>query len=342
MKNINLMIAGSGKMGTDLFFYFLPYTEKLFWLCQDEVKAVAARELFDKRIKRQLRAGLLNTTEYEALQAKVIISHQIQLFDADLLIEAITENAEDKRSLFDRLYPCLPETTLITSNTSSIPPEQIFTNPARRAHSMGLHFFYPLMLKNILEINRPAFAAESAVEQLKQILHHCERSYIELEEAQHFLLNRLLLDAQEKAMELHLKDGYPIEEIDTLVRKQILPLGIFEFFDHVGIDVMLQSVTHYDAHFKTSHPCLMKGLSAKVGAGLLGLKTSGGFYSQPHDFSGESGIADESQRSYIVNSISEALKNSYLGALAMPQTVHSELDAAIEEYWGEIPLIYRS
>jgi 3-hydroxyacyl-CoA dehydrogenase/enoyl-CoA hydratase/3-hydroxybutyryl-CoA epimerase len=254
-----------------------------------------------------------------------------------LVIEAIWENAEAKRVLFDSLDKVLPEDVLLTSNTSSIPLKEIFTNPAREKYTCGLHFFFPTSLKNIVEINIPDGHDAALLVKLKSFLNQIERRFLVLPTPTHFLLNRLLLDIQQQAMQIHITDHIDVREIDALVRKYIFPMGIFEFFDHVGLDVMLASVKNYEQIPGTDKDfsMLIQGLEAQVTMGNLGIKTGNGFYSYPLIPGPWLCTLSESIQAQLVHQLETAYFQTILVFLEKKIVDPADLDYAIMEYWGE-------
>lgn len=335
---MKVLIAGSGKMGTDLVYYLNNFGLELVWLCVDENEADRAREQFFKKASRRLRTGLIDQKEFDDLQNRVVISSDINAgATCNFVIEAIWEDESLKKALFEKLDKVLPLDAIITSNTSSVPLNNLIINPIRMPCFCGLHFFYPCGLRNIVEINATHDFSAYSLKLITTFLDSIERKYILLSPKENFLLNRLLLSMQLKACQLLSEENIPIKVIDAWVRKNLLPIGIFEFFDHVGIDVMLASVNNY---FKNQpdgndYTVLIKTLEDNYIKGNLGIKSGCGFYNYPinHEIFNIS-EEDNNSAEMIVNmlekefylSIKQCLKSQFIEA--------EELDYAIMEYWG--------
>lgn len=333
---MKVLIAGSGKMGADLFNYILPYGFEMIWLCLDETEAEKVRHGFMKKAGRQLRAGLINQDVHDNMMNRVnITSDHAAAAEVGLVIEAIWENAEAKQSLFTSLGRFLPSDAILTSNTSSIPLSTIFTDPSREAYCCGMHFFFPTILKNIVEINISEHTTTDVLEKLCNFLSHIERKFLVLPEPEHFLLNRLLLDVQTEALRQHLLNNMAVSDIDALVRRYIFPIGIFEFFDHVGLDVMLASVRNYATCDPEDRSLLIKGLEAKVGEHKLGVKNGEGFYTYPLDTRSLHCTLPEEQQQELLLKLEQLVFQAIVRINEKKIIDPADLDHAIMEYWGE-------
>jgi len=335
---MKILIAGSGKMGTDIFQYILPFGFDMLWLCLNDAEAEYARQQFTKKAGRQLRAGIMDQSAYDKMINRVVISSDIaEAAGTDVVIESIWEQASEKKALFRKLDAVLPADAILTSNTSSVPIHELLPSQNRSSHCCGLHFFFPSALKNLVEINAPAELDSAVLERLKDFLVHIDRRFIVLPEPEHFIMNRLLLPVQNEAMNMLLEYPMQVQELDALVRKHIFPVGIFEFFDHVGNDVMLASVSNYVKYQPNGndYAALLNGLRKKVQENLLGIKTGIGFYQHPIDHSGFNCNLPGIVQTALVGRLEKAWYQSIQEFLAKKILTAHELDEAIMEYWGE-------
>jgi 3-hydroxyacyl-CoA dehydrogenase len=281
---MKVLIAGSGKMGSDIFYYLLDHSLEITWLCLDEDQKQQAESTFQKKINRQLRSGIISNDEYNDLIDHIKITSDISLAkDTDLVIEAIWEATETKQKFFFKLDEVLSPSAIITTNTSSIPIRKLIPSEKRKPFFAGLHFFFPVKLHNIVEINAPLFIDDSILQQITEFLNSIELRSILLSEGHHFLLNRLLLPVQNEAYNI-LKEGkMTAEEIDSIVKTKLFTAGIFEFFDHVGIDIMQVSVKNYAENFPSgiNYSGMISYFQNMMNDGKLGVKSGQGFYQYP-------------------------------------------------------------
>lgn len=333
---MKLLIAGSGKMGTDIFYYILPYGYEMVWLCYSEEEAEQTRNHFKKKADRQLRAEIIDQAAYEKMFSDVTITTGISLAaGADLVIETIWEQAADKRSLLARLDAVLPETAIITSNTSSVPLKDIV--PIGRKKSFcGMHFFFPVRMKNLVELNVLQETDPDVLQQLKDFLKEIERQALVLSPEAHFIMNRLLLPVQNEAVLLLQEYPVSVFELDALVRNSLFPVGIFEFFDHVGNDVMLASVNNYTKSFNdgTDYSLLTETLRKKVQENLLGIKTGMGFYQHPIEPEKFVCSLPDVVRHALIQRLEKAFYTAVSHCIQSGLLAEQALDEALMEYWS--------
>lgn len=291
-------VAGSGKMGTDIFLFMDAHGFEMRWLCRDDTERIAAEACFLKRLTRQKKTGMISDAGHARKLEKTRVSCEPSIFaDCDLIIECITEDRTEKQRLFAALDEYVPAGCIITSNSSSIKPSLLLSSEERKAAFAGLHFFYPLALRSATELIFTEYTSETTKVVLREFLSGLDRNIFELDETNAFILNRIFLPVQAEACRLAGAGIMDFREIDALVKQDILPCGIFTFFDQVGNDIMLASVKNY-MEFESGNADLtplINLLENKVAENALGTKTGIGFYdyrSPDHD-APEINMADE-------------------------------------------------
>ena len=274
-------IIGGGKMGTDIFYFLSDFPFQLTWLFKSRMKMEQAREDWLKKQQRALKYNRLDENAYHEKLLQIQFSSDLsQLADCDLIIESISENFETKSALFRELDGVVKPESIFSSNTSSIPIASMVPSNRRINSFVGLHFFYPVKIKNLAEINILSETSQSVVGLLSEFLLTTRKFFKVLPEPDHFLFNRLLLPLQAGVYKLFEEDKISVETLDLLVKEKLFPIGIFEFFDQVGIDVMHTAVANYtlgksDADF---YQPLIEGLKKLIRGNHLGVKTGKGFY----------------------------------------------------------------
>ena len=211
-------------------------------------------------------APFLNATESDA-----------ELATADLVIEAVVENADIKRQIFQRLEPQLPEHAILASNTSTIPITRLAEGLSRPQQFCGIHFFNPVRKMKLVEVIRGAETSDQTVATAVAYAKKLGKSPIVVNDGPGFLVNRLLLPYMNEALEL-IADGVEIKHIEKVAKSFGMPMGPIMLYDIVGLDT---------AHFagQTMHdafPNRVKAspiLPALLEAGRLGQKSGKGFYS---------------------------------------------------------------
>ncbi|MCK9617796.1 MAG: 3-hydroxyacyl-CoA dehydrogenase family protein [Lentimicrobiaceae bacterium] len=335
-------ICGCGKMGTNIFQYLSGFNFTLIWLCKTETAAQNQQNLFLKRLQRQLRNGLLSEIDFTRQIKDSFFTHlPANLSNCDLVIETITENVETKQELFHRLDTICPAKCILTSNSSSILPSRLFPSAERTANFAGLHFFYPVALKNITELIITPHTSESAIGFLKQFLVEINRFHLLQNEQNAFLLNRILLDVQNEACKILIEEKISPAVIDSITKETLFPMGLFAFFDNVGIDVMLFSVKNYSKEFyggESTYLPLISCLHEKFVQGYLGIKTQHGFFdysnAQPGESTGSLYVSPRKRKAFAARLIN-TWRTSVRNALDKENITKKDLQFALAEYFGE-------
>jgi len=277
-------IIGCGKMGKNLFDFLVGFPFHVTLICKAEKVIEEVTNAFEKKQKRALKYQLTDQGTFDyRIQNTVIASDLKLLAPCDLVIETITEDLNKKRDLFKQLNQILSTDCVLASNTSSIPPDELFKGMANEENCLGLHFFFPVAMKDIVEVNVAKNTNKETVSFVTDFLKRIGKFYLVLTKEEHFIINRIFLKMQAGCCQL-LQDGkWNLQEIDALVKAHLFPVGIFEFFDYVGNDVMLQSVNNYIKYEAVPgfYHAMIEVLDYKVKEGKLGKKSNSGFYKYP-------------------------------------------------------------
>jgi len=332
-------IAGEGKMGTNLFYYLLNDSFTLRWKCSSAADIEKIKTTFLKRINRSRDAGIYPTITFEKLITETTISSENEILaDCDLIIEALPEEIDIKRKFFETLDAIVDEACIISTNSSSINPTRLIPSPRRSSLFLGLHFFYPVSLKNIVEIIVPNSFFNPALTAVTNFLDMVNRNYIILDEGNSFILNRIFLDFQNESFLMVHKGHISMEQLDALVRKYFFPIGVFELFDSVGIDTMLTSIKNYIENYphKDYYSPLVNHLETMVQKGILGQKSCHGFYQYPKGEVGYRTI-DFDPNSDPEGQLAEHLRSIYLSTVrrftSQSNLSIPEMNDALKEYF---------
>jgi 3-hydroxybutyryl-CoA dehydrogenase len=335
----HIAIIGEGKMGTNLLYYLLDMNYRLTWVCSEQADTDKIERSFAKRLIRSYEAGILDEDRFRAIQERVNITKTISgLNDVDLVIEAISEDPEAKKKLFIDLDNVVPEDTVIVSNSSSINPSLLVPSEKRQARFAGLHFFYPVSLKNIVEIIRMKSTSKETMTSLIQFLNEIGRDPIILDEKNSFILNRIFLDLQYEAFQIVREGKATIPQIDALVKETLVPVGIFEFFDSVGLDVMLSSLISYSTQDEEGQRFsgLIESLRDHTRSGRLGMKTRIGYY----PCEGEEILMSEAEKQQLTERLRVSFHEGFHRFQRSSGIPAQKLKSALDEYFGtEIPPI---
>jgi 3-hydroxyacyl-CoA dehydrogenase/radical SAM superfamily enzyme YgiQ (UPF0313 family) len=326
-------IIGEGKMGSAIFNYLLDFNFDLVWICSSDADTDKIIRQFGKRIKRSMEAGIIDRQRLDVLMQTPITKNVVELNDCDLIIEAIPEILDLKRNLFNQLDTIVKADSIFTSNSSSINPSALAPPGGRKVHFAGLHFFYPVPFKNIVEFTITPETSNQTITAVEEFLHAIGRRSITLDEKNSFILNKIFLDFQNEAYRIVLAGNCTHAQIDQLVKKHFFHFGVFDFCDSVGIDTMLASIQNYtrDYPHKDYYGSFITALNDLALAGKFGVKSQEGFYTYPNE-----GVTDEFPAGS--DGIVEHLRQTWLSAskryTAQSHLPIEDMNWAIKEYFS--------
>jgi 3-hydroxyacyl-CoA dehydrogenase/enoyl-CoA hydratase/3-hydroxybutyryl-CoA epimerase len=266
-------VVGAGVMGGDIAAWCAQ--RGLNVTLQDrELKFIEpamkrARESFEKRLKDTGKAAELMTRMTADVAGDGVPG-------ADVIIEAIFENADAKHELFARIEPRMKSTALLATNTSSIMLEQLDDRLPDPGKLVGLHFFNPVAQLPLVEIVRGETSSDESIQKAIAFTRKIDKLPLPCKSAPGFLVNRVLVPYLYEAM-FALQDGIPIEVIDEAALRYGMPMGPVELADVVGLDVCKHVGDIVSAALNKQKPDTSR-IDALIAAKKLGRKTGEGFY----------------------------------------------------------------
>jgi 3-hydroxyacyl-CoA dehydrogenase/enoyl-CoA hydratase/3-hydroxybutyryl-CoA epimerase len=192
---------------------------------------------------------------------------------ADLVIEAIVENAEVKRKLFAQVEPRMKREAILATNTSSIPLQELVGALARPERLVGLHFFNPVAQMMLVEVVQGPQTSAATMQAGQAFARQIDKLPLPCKSAPGFLVNRVLSPYLNEAM-LMLDEGIPAETLDAAAKDFGMPMGPIELADMVGLDICWA----VGQELAKPGAIIPKQLQANVEAKRFGKKTGQGFY----------------------------------------------------------------
>lgn len=195
---------------------------------------------------------------------------------ADVIIEAIIEDAEAKRALYATLEPQMRSAAILATNTSSIRLEELARNLADPSRLVGLHFFNPVSQMPLVEIVHGAETAPETVAKAIALARKIDKLPLPCRSSPGFVVNRVLAPYMQEAM-YAAADGFSFDAIDRAATDYGMPVGPVELSDMVGLDVCRHVGAIVGPALGKPVPDLA-ALDARISAGKLGRKSGDGFY----------------------------------------------------------------
>lgn len=332
-KSINKIgIAGGGKMGLSIFNLLCQLDITLIWYIKKD--AEKAQKSHIRKLNRLLKNDLISSAEYTSYCSQQIITSSIDdLKDCNLIIESITEDENQKKELINDLFSMADNDLIVASNTSSIEIDKL-TDKQYLNRMVGLHFFYPAEIKNIVELNTTSFTAVDTIKRVESFLKKTKRHYIKLTPNEAFILNRIMLRIQAGVYNLTLQENCSFKQTDSLVKEFLFPSGVFEMMDYIGIDLIYKSIGSYIAieGSKNEYGPLLTFMNDSIEKNRLGVKTGRGFI----DYNSEDALEKISvqKKESLLKSLVNCCNSAFKWALNSSNISMVELELAMNEYLG--------
>lgn len=193
---------------------------------------------------------------------------------ADVIIEAVIEDLSVKQTIFKNIEAKAKPEAILATNTSSIPLDEINTVLKNPERLVGIHFFNPVAMMQLVEVVEGEKTSKTVVKQAISFVRLIDRLPLPVKSSPGFLVNRILMPYLLESVEL-LKEGVPPQIIDKAMTQFGMPMGPITLADAVGLDVCYSVANYLGKYFKTNIP---EKLTELVNAKKLGRKSGEGFY----------------------------------------------------------------
>lgn len=277
----NIIIIGAGTMGNGIAQVFAIHNFRVSLVDISQPSLDKAIQTIAANCDRMIAKNSLTAEQKTIALANIKTYTQLSdcAADADLLVEAATENVALKLQLFQLADQLCPAHCILASNTSSISITKIAAATARPHKVIGMHFMNPVPVMKLVEIIR-GYATDGATTQaIMDLSARLQKSPVEVNDYSGFVANRILMPMINEAI-ITLYEGVAgVTEIDTVMRLGMAhPMGPLQLADFIGLDVCLAILqVLYDGLGNTKYaPCPL--LVNMVMAGRLGQKSGEGFY----------------------------------------------------------------
>ncbi|GHB28655.1 3-hydroxybutyryl-CoA dehydrogenase [Mongoliitalea lutea] len=279
MKNI--AVIGSGTMGNGIAHVFAQYGYEVALIDINQQSLEKALATIGKNMDRQVSKGTLSEDDKNAAISRIKSFTNLAegVANADLVVEAATENISIKLELFRQLDElCKPE-TILSTNTSSISITKIGAVTKRPDKVIGMHFMNPVPVMKLVEVIRGYATSDEVTSLTMELSRKLEKVPVEVNDYPGFVANRILMPMINEAIYTLYEGVAGIEEIDTVMKLGMAhPMGPLQLADFIGLDVCLSilRVLHDGFGNPKYAPCPL--LVNMVEAGYKGAKTGEGFY----------------------------------------------------------------
>ena len=276
-----IAVIGAGTMGNGIAHVFAQFGFKVSLIDISKEKLAESVSIISRNIDRQITKGLLTqenkTSTLDNISTYSNIGSGVK--DAELVVEAATENEEIKLNIFRELDGVAPHACILATNTSSISVTKIASVTKRPSQIIGMHFMNPVPVMRLVEVINGFSTSEDVTKTIIELCKKLNKIPCEVNDYPGFIANRILMPMINEAIYALYERVAGVEEIDTIMKLGMShPMGPLQLADFIGLDVChsILKVLHEGFGSAKFAPCPL--LSNMVMAGNLGVKTGEGFY----------------------------------------------------------------
>jgi 3-hydroxybutyryl-CoA dehydrogenase len=268
-----------GELAYEPIFARPPILEML--ASKKRVRILVGVRPIDKNLSRQVEKGTITAeSKLKAIQnISIFTSTEQGVKDAELIVEAATENVELKLKIFQDLDKYAPASSILATNTSSISITRIASVTKRADKVIGMHFMNPVPIMKLVEVIRGYSTTDEVTKAVMDLSVKLEKVPVEVNDYPGFVANRILMPMINEAIYSLYEGVAGVNEIDTVMKLGMAhPMGPLQLADFIGLDVCLSILNVLYEGFGNGKyaPCPL--LVNMVQAGHKGVKSGVGFY----------------------------------------------------------------
>ncbi len=279
MKQI--AVIGAGTMGNGIAHVFAQKGFKVNLIDTQAAALEKALQTIQKNLDRQLAKNVIDEATKTATLANITTKTSIQegVSNADLVVEAATENSDIKKSIFTQLDQYAPAHCILASNTSSISITQLANATQRPSQVIGMHFMNPVPVMKLVEIINGHATSEATTEAIVTLTKTIDKIPCVVKDFPGFIANRILMPMINEAI-IALSEGVSdAATIDQIMKLGMAhPMGPLQLADYIGLDVCRNIMVIMQEGFQNDKYAPSPLLVQLVSEGKLGVKTGQGFY----------------------------------------------------------------
>lgn len=272
-------VLGAGTMGAGIIQVMAQSGYEVTFIEQKQEFVDRGLEKISGVLEKAVRKGRMSEEDKAAALGRIKGSTDMgDLHDAEIVVEAATENVEAKKAMFRQLDEVCHPDAILATNTSALSITEIAAVTGRPEKVIGMHFFNPVPAMKLVEVIRGLSTSEKTTEAIMDLAGSLGKSPVKVEEAPGFVVNRILIPMINEAVGI-LADGVAeAEDIDKAMKLGAnFPMGPLALGDLIGLDVCLAMETlHREYGEDKYHPHVY--LRKMVRDGKLGRKTGEGFF----------------------------------------------------------------
>ena len=276
-----ISVIGAGTMGNGIAHLFAQNGFKVTLIDISLHQLNKALETIGKNMDRQVSKGIFSEVDKKNFLANITIEGDLGegVRNAELVVEAATENIDLKLKIFDEIDKLAPKKAILATNTSSISVTRIASATGRAGKVIGMHFMNPVPVMKLVEVINGYATSKETTDKIVELSKQLGKTPCVVNDYPGFIANRILMPMINEAIYSLYEGVAGVEEIDTILKLGMAhPMGPLQLADFIGLDVCYSILQVMQEGFRTSKyaPCPL--LVNMVAAGKLGIKSGEGFY----------------------------------------------------------------
>ena len=277
----NISVIGAGTMGNGIAHVFAQSGFSVTLIDVSAAQLEKAIVNIGKNFDRQIVKGSISEEQKKSALNNITTVTDIAggVKNADLVVEAATENIELKLNIFKQIDEAAPAGCILATNTSSISITKIASVTKRPELVIGMHFMNPVPVMKLVEIINGYATKKEVTDTIVELSKQLGKVPCAVNDYPGFIANRILMPMINEAIYSLFEGVAGVEEIDTVMKLGMAhPMGPLQLADFIGLDVCYSILKVLQEGFRTSKyaPCPL--LANMVMAGKLGVKSGEGFY----------------------------------------------------------------
>ena len=281
MKVTRMAVVGAGRMGSGIAQVAARAGLEVKMRDIDDKLVEGGLNSIRKNLEQSVARQRITEDEAKAVMARIagVVDLAQAAKEADIIIEAITENMELKKELFTQLDKLCPAETIFASNTSSLSITEMASATQRAPRFVGMHFFNPVPAMRLVEVVRGYGTSQDTVDAARELAERMGKTPIEAKDSPGFIVNRILVPMINEALYLLMEGVASAEDIDqAMVLGANHPMGPLTLLDLIGLDTQLavMNTLYTELGDPKYRPCPLN--RKLVRARRLGRKAGKGIY----------------------------------------------------------------
>ena len=278
---MNVIVIGAGTMGNGIVHIFAQAGHSVTMVDISENALQKGISTIDGNLSRQVKKELISEDSKNQTLSHIIVSTDLltAVKNADLLVEAASENKSIKIQLFQEAQKSAPDSCIFASNTSSISITELAAATNRPDKFIGMHFFNPVPIMKLCEIVRGFATSDDTYSTIYTLSKELGKVPVTVQDYPGFISNRILMPMINEAIYCLMEGVASAEDIDTVMKLGMAhPMGPLTLADFIGLDICLSIMEVLFSGYADSkyRPCPL--LKKMVAAGHLGRKSGKGFF----------------------------------------------------------------